>query len=86
MEISEDSLWTTQCSVLQLADVSTRCCSHPQCKSEARCEDDGNLIGTVLGYVHTCGLVHRLGANASITCADLLPSFFIVVMKQPGSS
>ena len=28
---------------VQLADVSTRCSSHPQDKSEARCEIDGNL-------------------------------------------
>ena len=28
---------------VQLADVSTRCSSHPQGKSEARCEIDGNL-------------------------------------------
>ena len=28
---------------VQLADVSTRCSSHPQGKSEARCENDGNL-------------------------------------------
>ena len=29
---------------VQLADVSTRICSgHPQGKSEARCENDGNL-------------------------------------------
>ena len=28
---------------VQVADVSTRCSSHPQGKSEARCENDGNL-------------------------------------------
>ena len=28
---------------VQLADVSTRCSSHPQGKSEARCENDGDL-------------------------------------------
>ena len=28
---------------VQLADVLTRCSSHPQGKSEAMCENDGNL-------------------------------------------
>ena len=28
---------------VQLADVSTRCCSHPQGKSKARCKDDDNI-------------------------------------------
>ena len=28
---------------VQLADVLARCSSHPQGKSEARCENDGNL-------------------------------------------
>ena len=28
---------------VQFADVSTRCSSHPQGKSETRCENDGNL-------------------------------------------
>ena len=28
---------------VQVADVSTRCSSHPRGKSEARCENDGNL-------------------------------------------
>ena len=30
---------------VQLADVSTRCSSHPPGKSEARCKNDGNFIG-----------------------------------------
>ena len=33
---------------VQLADVSTRCSSHPQGKSEARCEIDGNLWAWLL--------------------------------------
>ena len=28
---------------VQLADVLTRCSSHPQGKSETKCENDGNL-------------------------------------------
>ena len=33
---------------VQLADVSTRCSSHPQGKSEVRCENDGNF--NLVGY------------------------------------
>ena len=37
---------------VQLADVLTRCSSHPQGKSEVRCENDGNL--------YRCGNVGKL--------------------------
>ena len=33
---------------VQLADVLTRCSSHPKGKSEARCRNDGNFIGVAL--------------------------------------
>ena len=39
----EDSFVDNLMLGVQLADVSTRCSSHPQGKSEARCEIDGNL-------------------------------------------
>ena len=40
---NEDSFVDNLMLGVQLADVSTRCSSHPQGKSEARCEIDGNL-------------------------------------------
>ena len=39
---------------------------------KARCEDDGNLIGTVPRHACMCGLVHRLGTDASIAYANPL--------------
>ena len=48
---------------VQLADVSTRCSSHPQGKSEARCEIDGNFfyflffIGVAPELARACGPV-----------------------------
>ena len=47
------------CSV-KLADVSTRCSSHPQGKSEARCEIDGSFIGVAPALAYPCGLVWSL--------------------------
>ena len=41
------------------ADVSTRYSSHPQDKSEARCENDGNFIGMAPEFARTCGPVQR---------------------------
>ena len=38
---NEDSFVDNLMLGVQLADVSTRCSSHPQGKSEARCEIDG---------------------------------------------
>ena len=40
---NEDSFVDNLMLGVQVADVSTRCSSHPQGKSEARCENDGNL-------------------------------------------
>ena len=40
---NEDSFMDNLMLGVQLADLSTRCSSHPQGKSEARCENDGNL-------------------------------------------
>ena len=40
---NEDSFVDNLMLGVQLADISTRCSSHPQGKSEARCENDGNL-------------------------------------------
>ena len=34
---------------IQLADVSSRCSSHPRGKSEARCNNDGNFMGVAPG-------------------------------------
>ena len=45
---------------VQLADVSTRCSSHPQGKSEARCENAGEFIGVALALACPCGSVQRL--------------------------
>ena len=39
---------------VQLADVSTRCSSHPQGKSEARCEIDGNFYRHMLHNAEGC--------------------------------
>ena len=47
------------CSV-KLADVSTRCSSHPQGKSEARCEKGGALIGVATALARPCGWVQRV--------------------------
>ena len=44
---------------VQLADVSTRCSSHPQGKSEAGCKNDGNFIGVAPELAHTCSPVQR---------------------------
>ena len=40
---NEDSFVDNSMLSVQLADVSTRCSSHPLGKSKARCENDGNL-------------------------------------------
>ena len=47
------------CSV-KLADVSTRCSSHPQGKSEARCENAGVLIDVAPALACPCGSMQRL--------------------------
>ena len=46
--------------LVKLADVSTRCSSHPQGKSEARCEKAGALIGMATALAHPCGQVQRV--------------------------
>ena len=45
---NEDSFVDNLMLGVQLADVSIRCSSHPQGKSEARCEIDGNLQAWLL--------------------------------------
>ena len=50
------------CSV-KLADVSTRCSSHPQGKSEVRCEKGGALIGVATALARPCGWVQRVGCR-----------------------
>ena len=40
---NEDSFVDNLMLSVQLADISTRCSSHPLGKSEARCKNDGNL-------------------------------------------
>ena len=47
------------CSV-KLADVSTRCSSHPHGKSEVRCEKGGALIGVATALACPCGWVQRV--------------------------
>ena len=47
------------CSV-KLADVSIRCSSHPQGKSEARCKKGGTLIGVAAALARPCGRVQRV--------------------------
>ena len=44
---------------VQLADVSTRCSSHPQGISEARCENAGVFIGVGAALARPCGPVQR---------------------------
>ena len=46
---------------VQLANISTRCCSHPQGKSEVRCKKNGNFIGVApeLACACTLGSVQR---------------------------
>ena len=46
------------CSV-KLADILTTCSSHPQGKSETRCEIDGGFIGVVPVHACPCGLVRK---------------------------
>ena len=75
------------CSV-KLADVLTRCSSHPQGKSEVRCEK--GWCSYRRGYCARTPM--RLGAEggapARLALARLPPppSFFIVAIQQPGSS
>ena len=45
---------------VQLADVSTRCSSHPQGKSEARYENDGNLFSLNDLKIEACLPMFRL--------------------------
>ena len=52
---------------VQLADVLTRCSSHPQGKSEARYEKCWCSIGVAAVLVRPCSLVQR-----SNTCADVI--------------
>ena len=40
---NEDSFMDNLMLDVQLADISTRCSSHPQGKNEARCKNDSNL-------------------------------------------
>ena len=56
---NEDSFVDNLMLGVQLADVSTRCSSHPQGKSEARCEIDGNFIGVAPELARACGPVQR---------------------------
>ena len=44
---------------VQLADVSTRCSSHPLGKSETRCENDGNFIRVAPELARACGPVQK---------------------------
>ena len=69
--------------LVKLADISTRCSSHSQGKSEARCEKGGALIGvaTVLAHAHAAGCK---GWSAGAVAPP--PSFFIIAIQQPGSS
>ena len=46
---------------LQLSDILIRCSSHPHGETEARYEDDGNVVGAVPGHALTCSPVQRLG-------------------------
>ena len=64
-EINEDSLQTINCLV-KLAGVSTRCSSHPQGKSEARCENAGVLIGVAPALMHPCRSMQRPRAPAKL--------------------
>ena len=52
---------------VQLADVSTRCSSHPQGKSEARCENDGNFIGLRAHAVRCRGRRTDAASGRSLT-------------------
>ena len=40
--------------------LSTRCSSHPQGKSEARCEKGGALIGVATALARPCGWVQKV--------------------------
>ena len=61
---NEDSFVDNLMLGVQLADVSTRCSSHPQGKSEARCEIDGNFIGVAPELAQRT--LMRSGARAEV--------------------
>ena len=46
---------------IQLADVSTRCSSHPQGKGEARCQNLEAFIGAKPVYAHVRGPMLECG-------------------------
>ena len=64
---------------VQLANVSTRCSSHPQGKSEVRCENDGNFLIGVAPELYL-----RLASSlAGKTSSHVLNSkHFTGVMKE----
>ena len=64
------------CSV-KLANISIRCSSHPQGKSEARCENAGVLIGMAPALAHS---YVRFDVEAEVQL-PLPPSFFIVAIQ-----
>ena len=79
---------------LQLADVSTRCSSHPQGKSEARCENAGNLDTRVLDratrpvqlLVKEALCIQRIPASNRLNRDGgyELPGCWIATMKKLG--
>ena len=76
---------------VQIADISTRCSTHPQGKSEARCENDGNLKPWLLSLCAHAVQVWCRGrslkaASASAAEVDPTPNFFMVAILVALSS
>ena len=68
----------------KLADIST---SHPQGKREARCEINGGFIG--MAPVLAClwlGAELESSTRLALAWPAPPPTFFIVVIQQPGNS
>ena len=52
---------------VQLADISTRCSSHPQGKSEVRCENAGALWAWLLHL-----RAHAVQCRGRCTCSNVI--------------
>ena len=66
---------TAQCN-LPTFRLHCRCSSHPQGKSEVRCEIDGNFIGVAPVLVCPCGL-----ATEQLSCPQRISLFSIQLLQ-----
>ncbi len=67
---------------VKLANVSTRCSSHPQGKSEVRCEKAGVFIGVAHTLTHSCSSMFIRINRTSCLVKKLSSSSFTGVITE----